>query len=209
MEHFESNAQLNAGCAEETSCKKPNDARAELKGLGAKSVSAAKVARMVGGTVAMTLVAAGMAHAAGSEIPDGYMLLGDNIGLESVRITSDGSLLLTFENGETRTLPAEDFIILDDGRFAVSEAGMDAVLSVDVGDGSAGVLVAAGVGVLLAGAAAASGGGSEGPAFEVVLDAGNVLTLSGNAIGPRNVSTTLRQWPLEFRLAFLRLVLVG
>jgi hypothetical protein len=25
----------------------------------------------------------------------------------------------------------------------------------------------------------------------------------------RNVSTTLRQWPLEFRLGFLRLALVG
>ncbi len=27
-------------------------------------------------------------------------------------------------------------------------------------------------------------------------------------LGNRNVSTTLRQWPLEFRLGFLRLILV-
>ena len=42
-----------------------------------------------------------------------------------------------------------------------------------------------------------------GPSDDVVL----VLDTTDLREG-RNVSTTLRQWPLEFRLGFLRLVLV-
>ena len=53
------------------------------------------------------------------------------------------------------------------------------------------------------------GGRTLAEAFSVHFEDGRMVDQAVDGGDGRNVSTTLRQWPLEFRLGFLRLALVG
>ncbi|MDG1280276.1 MAG: hypothetical protein P8O10_03130, partial [Pseudorhodobacter sp.] len=74
MDNFDDIARRNSDFVAHTSCKQKDEGRAERQVQGEKSSRTGKAAKMLGGSVAMTLIAAGMAEAAGSEIPDGYVV---------------------------------------------------------------------------------------------------------------------------------------
>lgn len=115
--------------------------------------------KAVGRSLVLALAAAGMAHAAGAEAPQGYLVINDQMGVGSAKLAADGCLIPASENGKTKSIAEGTFGVLDGARI-VAEHGLDAVLRA----GTDGVSVegAAGLGGVLA---ASSGRGLRGNGF--------------------------------------------
>lgn len=116
--------------------------------------------KAVGRSLILALAAAGMAHAAGAEAPQGYLVINDQMGIGSAELAADGCLIPASENGKTKSIAEGAFGVLDGAWIAVADQGLDAVLRA----GTDGVSVegAAGLGGVLA---ASSGRGLRGNGF--------------------------------------------
>ena len=128
--------------------------------------------------VAMTVLGANLAEA--STLPDGYLDLGSLKEVASARILVDGSLEVTLSDGSIHICAVGDFVVLEGGEIAISQAAAveleTAVLATMSDDDDDKVVplapVGAAAGLLGAGAESAgggSGGGSGGVNDKAVI----------------------------------------
>lgn len=134
--------------------------------------------------LAVTLLAAGQAEAA--TVPDGYVALGSGMGVESARVLADGTLELTLAGGSVRVYGAGDFVVLEGGGIAVSEAVASDLTALAEVASDIGLAEGAAAGLLGAAAVAGAGGSDADSATiggdvsgEVVEDVASTLTTSG------------------------------
>ncbi|MCL1630301.1 VCBS domain-containing protein, partial [Roseibaca sp. V10] len=140
------------------------------------------------GGIAVTLLAAGLAEAA--TLPDGYVRLGDDMGVTSAQFLPDGTLELTLADGTVRTYGPGSFVLLEGGGIAISEHVAAELAALAEAFSSPGGAAGAAAGLL--GLAAATGAGGADPepepAFRVSEGADGVLRFGGTAAGPITVA---------------------
>ena len=147
------------------------------------------ISRALVGTLAVTVFAANLAEAV--TLPDGYAILGSDMGVASARVLADGSLEVALADGSVRIYAAWDFVVLEGGGIAVSGAVAAELTALAEAVSGAGGAAGAAAGLIGAAAVAAAGGSDAGVNDVAVIGGDTTGSVTEDAAATLATSGTL------------------